>query len=331
MERVLVAGGEPVDVVFSGVGKSTSELSFALKVGVGSINVESESEFNRLLELAQRLNIVANVALRINPDISVDTHPYIATGTKDSKFGIPPEVAMRLAFVAHQQSSMKFVGLACHLGSQISAVSAYAAAIRELLRFSESLQRQGVEPSTIDVGGGFGMRYKTEEPLHFDVFATEINRILRNSKLCLTVEPGRSLIGDSGVLLTKVEYLKPAETRGYQNYAIVDAAMNDLIRPTLYDAYHPVETISPSDIPTQQWHIVGPVCETGDFLAINRRLGLEEGMVLAVKCVGAYGFSQSSNYNSRPRIPEILVDGRDIHVIRQRETFQDLIRNERVC
>ena len=330
LERVLTAGGDANKVVFSGVGKSTSELSFALKAKVGSINVESSSEFERLSKLSRQLNVVANVSLRVNPDIPVDTHPYITTGMRQNKFGIPPKVALNLAQIAHQNSHMVFRGFACHLGSQIEDISPYLTAIRELRRYSAGLQESGIDSPTINIGGGFSIQYDTEQRFPFDALSRESAKLLNGSGMVLSMEPGRVLIAEAGMLLTTVEYLKPAEEPGYMNYAIVDAAMNDLIRPSLYGAYHAVEPVMPSNCPEQLWNIAGPICETGDFIAKDRKLALKEGMVLAVMCTGAYGFSQSSNYNSRPRVPEILVDQNAIHVIRQRESMIDLMRHERI-
>lgn len=330
LERVLTAGGEANKIVFSGVGKSTSELSFALKAKVGSINVESGSEFERLSNLARQLNVVANVSLRINPDIAVDTHPYIATGMKQNKFGIPPELALRLADEAHKSSHMAFHGFACHLGSQIESISPYVTAIQELHSYSVELQKRGINPTTINIGGGFSIQYDKEQRFPFDALSEETAKLLHGSGLVLSIEPGRALIAEAGVLLTTIEYLKPAQESGYMNYAIVDAAMNDLIRPSLYGAFHAVEPVLPSNGPEQLWNIAGPICETGDFIAKERKLGLKEGMVLAVMCTGAYGFSQSSNYNSRPRVPEVLVDRNAIHVIRKRESMSDLMRHERI-
>ena len=328
LERVIRAGADPADVVFSGVGKTHQEVSFALKAGVGCFNVESAAETHRISEIAERLALTASVAIRVNPDIDVDTHPYIATGMRENKFGMPENDAFALAVeIAHNMPSLQFKGLAYHIGSQLMELKPYADSLDAILELKSRLQGVKVKCSTIDIGGGFGIRYSSEEPFEF----TELGELISQRALediQLDVEPGRSLIGPSGVLLTRVEYLKPANVSGYLDFCIVDAAMNDLIRPALYDAFHKVEKVEETVGLERDWNVVGPICETGDFLAKARTLTLQEGDLLAIRDVGAYGFVMSSNYNSRARPAEVIVEGDDWMVARRRETVNDLLNLE---
>lgn len=328
LERVIRAGADPSDVVFSGVGKTRQELSFALKLGIGCFNVESVAETRRIAEIAEQLALSAPVAVRVNPDIDVDTHPYIATGMRENKFGMPQNDAFRLAVeIAHDMPSLQFKGLAYHIGSQLTDLEPYADSLDAILALRTRLLAADVPCTVIDIGGGFGIRYRDEEPFSFAQFGELISqRALQDIEL--DVEPGRSLIGSAGVLLTRVEYLKPATISGYPNFCIVDAAMNDLIRPALYEAFHDVEEVETTEGEERSWNIVGPICETGDFLAIARRLSPQEGDVLAVRDVGAYGFVMSSNYNSRLRPAEVMVEGDAWMVVRRRESMTDLFNLE---
>lgn len=325
LERVIRAGADPEEVVFSGVGKSQQEISFALKSGIGCLNVESIAETRRIAEIAERLAIRAPVAIRMNPDISVHTHPYIATGMRESKFGMPENEAFELAVeIVRDIPSLRFVGLACHIGSQLTDLRPYADSLDAVLELRNRLIEVGVECAVVDLGGGFGIRYCDEEPFSFDEFGELVSsRSLQD--VALDVEPGRSLIGSAGVLLTRVEYLKPATVPGYRDFCIVDAAMNDFIRPALYEAFHDVEKVESSDGESRDWNIVGPICETGDFLATARHLSLQEGDLLAVRDAGAYGFVMSSNYNSRLRPAEVIADGGSWTVARRRESMSDLL------
>ena len=328
LERVMFAGGDPKSVVFSGVGKSLQEISFAIKAGIGCFNVESESEVVRIAESAKALGRKVDVSIRINPNVAVETHPYITTGLHENKFGIPEEKALNLAVHIHRNMpTLNFQGLACHIGSQLHDVEPYLSVLDSLLSCKSRLADQDVPCSTVDIGGGFGIQYEDESPFSFSELAGCIkDRSLDETEL--EIEPGRYLVADAGVLLTRVEYLKPAHEEGFRNFCVIDAAMNDLIRPSLYQAYHEVEPVEVIEGEEREWDIVGPVCESGDFLARGRRLAAHEGQLLAIRSVGAYGFTMSSNYNTRYRAAEIIVERDMVTVARQRESIQDLIRLE---
>ena len=326
LERVMRAGGSPAKVVFSGVGKSTVEIDFAIKAGIECFNVESASELARIEARARLLGRHAPVSVRVNPDVDPGTHPYIATGLKTSKFGVPAETALQLYAHAAESDALEVVGMDCHIGSQITDAAPFAAALERLLELQSRLSRQGIDVRHIDIGGGFGVRYQDEEPFDLEGFAATLASQLAHTDLAVLVEPGRSLVADAGILLTRVEYLKAA---GERQFAVVDAAMNDLIRPALYDAWHGVEKAGNGPGQKALWDIVGPVCESGDFLAHERDLELAEGDLLAIHSAGAYGFAQSSNYNTRPRPPEILVEDSQPILTRRRETTADLLGLER--
>lgn len=328
LERVAMAGADPQSVVFSGVGKSVAEISFGLKLGIGCFNIESTAEAHRIQAVAAGLGIRAPVAIRVNPDISVDTHPYIATGMRENKFGVPEAEAYALALkIRDELDYLDFCGLACHIGSQLTDLQPYADSLDALLSLKQRLCLEGVESKSIDLGGGFGIRYQDESPFT----SGELAEMLSTKDLgdvALDIEPGRSLIARAGVLLTRVEFLKPAPAADYRNFCVVDAAMNDLMRPALYEAFHGIELVEQRHGEEQLWQIVGPVCETGDFLAKDRSLNVYEGDLLAVRDVGAYGFVMSSNYNSRPRAAEVIVEGDSWQLARRRETISDLIELE---
>ena len=328
LERVLRAGGEPGRVVFSGVGKSAAEIGFAIKCGIDCFNVESVAELDRIIEQAQLLGLPARVGVRVNPDVDANTHPYIATGLKDSKFGVPPALARELYRRAAASPVLDVVGVACHIGSQIADVHPFRAALAELLELFDALEDDGLTLRHLDIGGGFGVSYRDETPFDLAALGKSLAAALAGRDVELLLEPGRFLVADAGVLLTRVEYLKLAPAPGYRNFAIVDAAMNDLIRPALYQAWHDVEAVAQTGAQAQRWNIVGPVCESGDFLALDRVLAIEEGDLLAIKCAGAYGFAQSSNYNSRPRAAEVLVNDDGFAIARKRETVADLMHLE---
>ena len=327
-ERVLRAGGDPKRVVFSGVGKSTADIDFGIKCGIDAFNVESASELARLEARTRLLGRKARVSVRVNPDVDANTHPYIATGLKESKFGVPSAQALELYRRAWACPDLTVVGIDCHIGSQIADVEPFEVALTALLDLVDALGRDGIVLDHIDIGGGFGITYEDEPALDLDTLGDVLRVGLGSRPLQLRVEPGRYLVAEAGILLTRVEYLKPAPMRGYRDFAVVDAAMNDLIRPALYQAWHDVDPVVESGGPPRRWDIVGPVCESGDFLALDRELALGEGDLLAIRTAGAYGFSQSSNYNSRPRPPEVLVDGDRFKVVRKRETVGDLLRLE---
>ena len=328
MERVLRAGGDPARVVFSGVGKSVEDIDFGIKCGIDAFNVESASELDRIESRARVIGRPARVSIRVNPDVDAHTHPYIATGLKENKFGVPPEVALDLYRRTAASPNLQVVGIACHIGSQISQVEPFQEALSGLLDLVDALGRFGIAIEHLDIGGGFGIVYQDEAPLDLGALGDVLRTTLGRRPVKLYVEPGRLLVAEAGILLTRVEYLKTAPAPGYRNFAVVDAAMNDLIRPALYSAWHAVDVVAERGIPTKRWDVVGPVCETGDFLALDRELALAEGDLLAIREAGAYGSSQGSNYNTRPRPPEVIVDEDGFTVARKRETVADLLRLE---
>ncbi len=334
LSRVLAAGGDPAKVVFSGVGKTTEEIDFALKLGIDCFNVESAAELDRLSARAELLNKVASVAVRVNPDVDARTHPYISTGLKENKFGVPIEQARELYQAAADRQWLKTTGIACHIGSQMSEAEPILEALQNLMVLHEELSNDGFELDHLDLGGGFGVSYDDEPEFDIAAFGSALRAALADRPssdrpLALAVEPGRFLVANAGILVTKVEYLKPAPTPQHRNFAVVDAAMNDLIRPALYQAWHRVENVHRgSGTASASWDIVGPVCESGDFLAKERPLSVAEGDLLAIHSAGAYGMVQSSNYNSRPRPAEVLVDVADFQVVRRRETSADQLRLE---
>ncbi|MEJ2087647.1 MAG: diaminopimelate decarboxylase [Gammaproteobacteria bacterium] len=338
LQRVLAAGGDPGSVVFSGVGKTTEELDLALKVGIGCFNVESEPELLRLKARAALLSRHANVAMRVNPDVDPGTHPYISTGLKENKFGVPAETAIGLYETARADEWLRPVGVACHIGSQIRSPEPMLQALDSLLAVVDTLAGRGIEIEHLDLGGGFGVSYEdpaSNDDVDFDIdaYGAQLAGRLAGRSLAVTVEPGRYLVANGGVLLTRVEYLKPATMDAGRSFAVVDAAMNDLIRPALYSAHHHVEPASrpgPGAI-AATWEVVGPVCESGDFLARGRSMTIAADDLLAIHSAGAYGMVQASNYNSRPRPAEVLVDGDAFRIIRHRETIEDLMRGERAC
>lgn len=330
LERVLAAGGDPAKVVFSGVAKQQAEMARALEVGIKCFNVESRPELERLNAVAERLGRVALVSLRVNPDVDAGTHPYISTGLKDNKFGIPVDEALAVYELAAGLPHLKVVGLDCHIGSQLTELAPFLDALDRLLVLLERLAERGIHIEHLDLGGGLGVPYRDERPpAPFDYAASLLERLAQwqgGEHLTLLFEPGRSIAANAGVLLTRVEYLKPGETK---NFAIVDAGMNDLIRPALYQAWQailPVDTRRARDSAT--YDVVGPVCETGDFLGKERELAIAEGDLLAVRSAGAYGFVMASNYNSRPRPAEVMVDGDHYHVVRRRERLEALWAGE---
>ena len=330
LERLLRAGGSAANVVFSGVGKSEVDIDFALKCGIGCFNVESASELERLAARAKLLGRRAPVSVRVNPDIDAATHPYIATGLKESKFGVPAPLALELYRRAASSAHLTVVGIDCHIGSQVTDPKPFETALGALLKLVDALASEGIALRHVDIGGGFGVSYDDAKPLDLAALGQALNARLADRDMELLVEPGRYLVAEDGVLLTRVEYLKPAATSDHRNFAIVDAAMNDLIRPALYQAWHKVDVVSPAETLARSWNVVGPVCESGDFLALDRELALAEGGLLAIGTAGAYGFVQSSNYNTRPRAAEVLVDGGEFAVARRRETVSDLIGLENI-
>ena len=327
--RVLHAGGDPGKVVMSGVGKRDDEIGFALSAGVRVLNVESASELARISIVARRLGVRAPVALRVNPDVDPRTHPYIATGLRESKFGVAVGEARRLYTLAARDEALEVRGVACHIGSQITTVRPFLDAIERVLALTRDLQAQGIRIGHLDVGGGLGITYSDEEPPHPDDYGAAIKKALARFDGEVLLEPGRVLVGNAGVLLTRVLHVKKS---GRRTFVVVDAAMNDLVRPSLYGAWHTIEAAGAPrpGAPLVTADVVGPVCESSDFLARKRRMPLPvAGDLLVVRSAGAYGFVMSSNYNARPRAAEVLVDGEEAFVGRRRETYADLVRGER--
>lgn len=328
LERVLAAGGDPRRVVFSGVGKQAQEMRRALEVGVHCFNVESEAELVRLSAVAQEMGVVAPVSLRVNPDVDAQTHPYISTGLKDNKFGIAFARAEAVYQIAASLPGLKVVGVDCHIGSQLTDTAPFLDALDRVLGLIDELGKHGITIEHLDLGGGLGVRYRSETPpLPADYIGAVLQRI-GSRPLKLIMEPGRSIVANAGILLTRVEYLKGHEGK---NFAIIDAAMNDLLRPSLYSAWQEIIPVKPrSEGERRVYDVVGPVCETGDFLGKDRELCLEQGDLLAVRSAGAYGFSMSSNYNSRNRAAEVLVDDTQCYLARRRENFNDQMSLESI-
>ncbi len=328
LTRVIAAGGDPRKVVFSGVGKRAEEMRAALNHNILCFNVESEPELLRLADVAVEMGRRASVSIRVNPDVDPKTHPYIATGLKESKFGVAFDDARALYRKASTLPSIEIVGIDCHIGSQITDVTPFADALEKVLQLVDQLASDGIPLHHIDLGGGIGIRYKDEQPIAMQDYAATLTAGLKKRKVQLIFEPGRSLVGNAGLLLTRVEYLKQG---GEKRFAIIDAAMNDLIRPALYDAYHEViPVVLGSSVQPEIYDVVGPVCESGDFLARERNLAIVPGDLLAVLSVGAYGSVMASNYNTRPRPAEIMIDGENAHLIRDRERIQDLYAHEKL-
>jgi len=326
LERVIKAGGDVSKTVFSGVGKTDQEIQFALQSGIHCFNIESVAELTAINNVATRLDQVAPVSIRVNPDVDAHTHPYISTGLKENKFGVEIDFALPLFQQAAQMPHINVIGLDCHIGSQLTDMSPFIDALPRLMRLIDDLKSNGIEIEHLDIGGGLGITYENESPPSPTEYVKALLPLLENKKLKLLIEPGRAIVGNAGILLTSVTYLK---TNAGKHFAIVDSAMNDLLRPALYDAWQniiPVEK-RPQGEP-KNYDIVGPICETADFLGKNRDLNIQQGDLLAVCSAGAYGFVMSSNYNSRPRAAEVMVDGEQMHVIKQRENISDLLKGE---
>ncbi|MHB0817806.1 diaminopimelate decarboxylase [Stutzerimonas stutzeri] len=325
LERVLAAGGQPERIVFSGVGKTRDDMRRALEVGVHCFNVESTDELERLQQVAAELDLVAPVSLRVNPDVDAGTHPYISTGLKENKFGIAIADAEAVYVRANELSNLEVVGVDCHIGSQLTTLPPFLDALDRLLGLVDRLAGRGIHIRHLDLGGGLGVRYRDEQPPLAGDYIQAVRQRIEGRDLALVFEPGRSIVANAGVLLTRVEYLKHTE---HKDFAIVDAAMNDLIRPALYQAWMDVVPVQPREGEGRPYDIVGPICETGDFLAKDRELALAEGDLLAVRSAGAYGFVMSSNYNTRGRAAEVLVDGDQAFEVRRRESVQELYAGE---
>ncbi len=327
LARVIAAGGDPRKTVFSGVGKTESEMRAALSADILCFNVESASELTRLNRVAGELGKIAPVSLRVNPDVDARTHPYIATGLKDTKFGIPFESALSLYRDAAGMPNLRVTGIDCHIGSQLTEIPPFIAALQKLLDLVDRLAAERINIAHIDMGGGLGIRHRDETPPAVADYIHALTACLGDRKQKIMIEPGRSLVGNTGILLARVEYLKHG---AHRNFAVIDAAMNDLIRPALYDAWHDIQPVQPRRTPARRYEVVGPVCESGDFLGHDRELSLAEGDLVAIMSAGAYGMTMSSNYNTRPRAAEVMVSGNDMHLIREREDVAQLIAPERL-
>ena len=326
LERVIAAGGDPAKIVFSGVGKKPEEMSRALQLGIACFNLESAAELEVLDRVAGELGRVAPISVRGNPDVDAQTHPYISTGLRENKFGVTVEEAVRVYQRAGQLEHVQVVGLDCHIGSQLTQLSPFIDALHRLLALVDTLAELGIVIRHLDLGGGLGVRYRDEAPPSIAEYIREIRRVLGERDVQLLFEPGRSIAANAGLLVTQVQYLKPTPEH---NFALVDAAMNDMIRPALYQAWLDIQPVRHhAEGATALWDVVGPVCETGDFLGKGRELSLCQGDLLALFGAGAYGFTMSSNYNSRGRAPEIMVDGDRAHLVRERETIADIMRSE---
>lgn len=326
LQRVLAAGGDAGKTVFSGVGKSVEEMRQALEAGIHCFNIESESELLRLDRVAEETGVTPGISLRVNPDVDPRTHPYIATGLRQNKFGVAYSEALSLYRRARDLQNVNVIGIGCHIGSQLVELEPFVAALDRVLELADELRAEGILVTHVDAGGGLGVRYRDESPPAFADYARALTTRLGNRTVRLLLEPGRALVGNAGILLTRVEYLKQGAER---KFAVVDAAMNDLMRPALYDAYHEVRPVAAARGNAATYEIVGPVCESGDFLARSRELPLSENDLLALMSAGAYGMSMSSNYNTRPRAAEVMVDKERVHLIRKREAITDLMAPER--
>ncbi|MFW1810981.1 diaminopimelate decarboxylase [Acinetobacter ursingii] len=328
LARVLAAGGDPAKIVFSGLGKSEADLEKALQVGIACFNVESYAELDRIQKVAAKLGKKAPISLRVNPDVDAKTHPYISTGLKENKFGIPSDTVYETYQYAASLSNLDVVGIDCHIGSQLTETKPFVDALDRVMVMIAELKKRGIDLKHIDIGGGLGVCYKDETPPSVEEYANALKPALQKLGLKVYMEPGRSISANAGVLLTKVDLLKPTNHR---NFAIIDAAMNDLIRPSLYEAWMDIQSVDANtDVEEKVWDVVGAICETGDFLGKDRKLALKENDVLAVLGAGAYGFVMSSNYNSRGRAAEVMVNADQAHLIRERETIESLWDKERL-
>ena len=325
LERVVAAGGDPSKVVFSGVGKTTTEMQRALDLKIRCFNIESEAELLSLAELANGAGYVAPISIRVNPDVDAGTHPYISTGLRENKFGVEVAVARELYQIAEEHTALNPVGVDCHIGSQIEETAPFVESLECLLDLVHDLRTLGIRLQHIDLGGGLGVNYQAETPPSIHDYVAVLKERLQDQALELVLEPGRSIVAEAGALITEVLYLKPTADK---HFAIVDAAMNDLLRPALYSAWQDIQPVALQDGESHVWDVVGPICETGDFLGKNRAMVLSQGDLLSIMGAGAYGFGMASNYNSRPRVAEVMVQGETAHLIGKRENLSDLWQRE---
>lgn len=328
LERVLVAGGDPAKIVFSGVGKRPDEMTRALEVGIHCFNIESEAELEQLNRVAEKLGVIAPISIRVNPDVDAGTHPYISTGLKENKFGIEINAAEAVYHKAHLMKHINIIGIDCHIGSQLTEIDPFMDALDHVLALTEKLQAAGISINHLDLGGGLGVKYKDEEPPLPSDYTKHLFSNPKVKNYEIIIEPGRAITANAGMLITKVEYIKQS---GDKNFAIIDAAMNDLLRPSLYQAWQEIIPINNTSTESKKtYDIVGPICETGDFLGKDRELSIKQGDLLAIRSSGAYGSSMSSTYNSRPRVAEVMVDKNTTHLIRRRETIKELMQGEQL-
>lgn len=325
LDRVLTAGGDASNIIFSGLGKTTNEIRKALDVGIHCFNVESEAELSRINEIAQAEKKIAPISVRVNPNVDAGTHPYISTGLKENKFGIPASNAIDLYRNAAKMDGISIMGIDFHIGSQLTTVEPFLDAIDRILEMVDKLDEEGIKISHFDMGGGLGVSYGKEEPPHPSELIALVRAKFTGREMEIVVEPGRSIAANAGIFVTRIEYLKKSEQK---NFAIVDGAMNDLIRPALYGAWQEIVPVEKSSKAAAVYDVVGPVCESSDFLGKDRELNIAAGDLLAVRSAGAYGFVMSSNYNTRPRVAEIMIDCSDSYLVRERETVAELFVNE---
>ncbi len=327
LKRVIAAKGDPKKIVFSGVGKTSEEIKLAIESNILAFNIESEDELSRIQDIAKSLNKKASISIRVNPNVDAKTHPYISTGLKENKFGVSEESAFNLYKKAKTLDSIFIKGIDCHIGSQITDLKPFKDSINKLIALIDKLEIEGIKIKHMDIGGGIGISYEDEKTIALDDYAKEVLALIKGRELKVLLEPGRVIMADAGAILTKVEYVKKTQDK---NFAIIDAAMNDLMRPSLYGAFHKILNVSGTTEKKSVFDIVGPICETGDFIGKNRMISIEPNNILVILDTGAYAMSMSSNYNSRPRLYELMIDKDRIHVIREKESFDELIKGEKV-
>ena len=327
LKRVLAANGDPAKIVFSGVGKTKEEIKLAIENNILTFNVESEAELDRIQEIANAMNKKASISIRVNPNVDAKTHPYISTGLKENKFGVSEESAFDLYKKAQSLDAIEIKGIDCHIGSQITDLKPFEDSLKKLNKLVDKLEAEGINITHLDIGGGIGISYENEKTIDLNKYAEIISKEIHGKGLKLLLEPGRVITADAGVILTKVEYIKKTKDK---NFAVIDAAMNDLMRPSLYEAFHKIINVSGNNDEESKFDIVGPICETGDFIGKDRLMRAAPGNILVIMDTGAYAMSMSSNYNSRPRLFELMIDKQKIHIIREQESFDDLIRGEKI-
>ena len=327
LRRVIAADGDPKKIVFSGVGKTSEEIKLAIENNILAFNIESEDELSRIQEIAKSLNKKASISIRVNPDVNANTHPYISTGLKENKFGVSEESALNLYKKAKTMDSILIKGIDCHIGSQITELKPFEDSVKKLIALIDKLEIEGIKIKHMDIGGGIGISYEDEKTIAFDDYAKAVSSLTKGRDFKILLEPGRVIMADAGAILSKVEYVKRTQDK---NFAIIDAAMNDLMRPSLYGAFHKILNASQTTEKESVFDIVGPICETGDFIGKDRLISIEPDNILVIMDTGAYAMSMSSNYNSRPRLHELMIDKDRIHIIREKESFDDLIKGEKI-